>query len=178
MRQKNDRIQLQRILAIFVLFMLVFFAGNGCSESSSSSSSKDKGGIKNGSTDNGDDNGDISGNEQISFRLAETSYSADICVGTYFSSDNETSIVGGDGEDFTMMIDYNGKGPGSFQGVGSFVSPPFMSYSADNLSITISSYGNKGGLITGTFSGTFVSQFDENDTIEVTSGTFSASRTL
>lgn len=113
---------------------------------------------------------------RLDFEAGGRAYTAEHPVATYFSSDNGTSVVGGADDQWTLLMDFEGKGPGTFQGSASLLFATLQSYGSDDVSITVTSYGDVRGTVEGTFSGTLTSSLDPSDTIEITSGTFAAWR--
>jgi len=152
------------LLFTSALFLVVGL-GTGCRDNSSKSKGSGKG-------------GDVKG--QITFTFDGTKYSSTNCLAHYMVSDTETSITAGDGETWTLTLEFPGKSKGSFSkkkgASAGFVLPPLNQYNAKEFKFTVSAYGGIGGAIKGTFSGTMVNNVDKNDVKQITNGTFTAKR--
>jgi len=116
----------------------------------------------------------------LSFTFDGTQYAAEACMAIFFGNVDETSVSqqGEDGE-WVIELLFHGNTAGSFSGQSVTVNLNFVEfgrYRDHEFTIEVTSYGDVGGAITGTFSGTVVSAVDEEDIREITEGVFTAVR--
>ena len=120
----------------------------------------------------------VSGNTKgISFKVDGKLYSAEDFFGTYFTSDNKTGFTGGPEEGWKLSFEFDGKGPGTYKASGNLIYETLRSFDTDNLTVTITSFGDVRGNIEGTFFGTLTSISDPSDKKVITDGKFTAWRT-
>ena len=113
----------------------------------------------------------------ISFKVDGKLYSAEDFFGTYFTSENRTDFTGGPEEGWNLSFGFEGKGPGTYKASANLMYEPLRSFDTDNLTVTITSYGDVRGNIEGTFFGTLTSISDPANTMKITDGKFTAWRT-
>lgn len=119
---------------------------------------------------------------RVSFMFDGNQHSGTTCIANSFLGENSTSITSGaDAGEWTLMLEIPGTGAGAFdENAGatcSFIKPPFSVYDSETVSITVSTYGEVGGSVEGTFSGVLVNQLDSTRK-SITDGTFTALRHL
>lgn len=113
----------------------------------------------------------------ISFKVDGELYSAEDYFATHFPENNLTGFVGGKKDGWSFSFEFEGKGPGNYKASGNLMYETLRSWATDDLTVTITSFGNVRGYIEGTFSGTVTSISDETDKKVITDGKFRAWRT-
>ena len=119
---------------------------------------------------------------RVSFMFDGKQHSGTTCIANSFPGENSTSITSGADEgEWTLMLEIPGTAAGTFDekagATCSFVKPPFHMYDSESVTITVSSYGEVGSAVEGTFSGMLVHQMDSTRK-PIEDGTFTAQRHL
>lgn len=165
----------QRLGVFLATLAIAFILGSGCGNGGD-------GGNGGGGSEVGDgptaDDGIVAGH--VSFMFDGKQYSGTTCIANCFPGDNSTSITSGADEgEWTLMLEIPGTTTGAFDenasATCSFVEPPFNMYDSEAVTITLSAYGEVGGVVEGTFSGMLIDQLDSTRK-PITDGTFTAQR--
>ena len=125
-------------------------------------------------------NGIVAG--RVAFTFDGQQYSGTTCIANSFPGEKSTSITSGADEgEWTLMLEIPGTAAGTFDekagATCSFVKPPFHMYDSESVTITVSSYGEVGSAVEGTFSGMLVHQMDSTRK-PIEDGAFTAQRHL
>jgi len=113
---------------------------------------------------------------KLSFEYGDKTYIADKPIITFSPAKETVSIVAGDNSEWVLMIDFKGKGTGTFKGSANLLFPPLGDYRSEDFNITITSYGDNREGIEGSFFGTLTASMGSSKTVEIASGKFSAWR--